>query len=635
MAFSENVTGFVASDVAVANGTLSGFAGSGSGPYSFSVTPTGNVTVTVGVPAGVAQDGAGNNNTAASPFSITYRQPVTATPVVTAPANGSLLNIRTPTYQGTAPTGSTVAVYVDGASAGTTTASGGSFAWTPTTSLSDGSHTVYATAQTSGAAVSANSTTNTFSVDATAPTVVISSSAGASGSSTSTSPLTFTTTFSEGVTGFSANGLAVTNGTVTSGSLSGSGTTYTFTVTPTTAGTATVVAVSANAAQDAAGNGSVASSSFRLTCVAPITSTTWTGASSSDWFTASNWTNGVPTATIDAVINPVAGVAPLLASGSAAARNLTLGAGYSLTHNGGTLTVKGDFTTSGLYNATSASAQLLLNGSSSQAIGGSAPTLVSNLTVGAAGVTLAGAVSVQRVLTLTGNLTTNGQPLTLLSNASTGDALVDNTDGGEVIGEATVQRYIDPSLNSALGYRQYSAPIRNATVASFTTNGFTPVINPAYNTSATPTAELPFPTVYGYDESRVLLGNSMTDFEKGYYSPAALSDALTVGRGYTVNIGANQTVSFVGTLNNKDYTVNLTSNRATNANAGWQLVGNPYPSPLDYSIIADADLSQLEAAIYIHSSTSQYAGQYRSYVNKVGGNPIIAAGQGFFVRVLA
>ena len=30
---------------------------------------------------------------------------------------------------------------------------------------------------------------------------------------------------------------------------------------------------------------------------------------------------------------------------------------------------------------------------------------------------------------------------------------------GLVIGQATVQRYIDPSLNSGLGYRHYSSPV--------------------------------------------------------------------------------------------------------------------------------------------------------------------------------
>ncbi|MCC3606174.1 MAG: VCBS repeat-containing protein, partial [Microcoleus sp. PH2017_29_MFU_D_A] len=63
--FSESVTGFIASDVTVANGAVSGFTGSGT-TYNFTVTPTATGNVTVDVPAATATDTAGNNNTAAT-----------------------------------------------------------------------------------------------------------------------------------------------------------------------------------------------------------------------------------------------------------------------------------------------------------------------------------------------------------------------------------------------------------------------------------------------------------------------------------------------------------------------------------------------------------------------------------------
>ncbi|WP_460676511.1 LamG-like jellyroll fold domain-containing protein [Hymenobacter coalescens] len=161
--FSEPVTGFSVADLTVGNGTASGFGGSGT-MYSFSVTPTAAGTVTVNVPANGAQDAAGNGNTAATQFSLTY-QPVTAAPVVLTPANNSSVPTNTPTYTGTAPAGSTVTVYVDFTNRGTTTADGsGNWSFTQLTALTTGSHTVYATAQLSGFALSANSNTNTFTV---------------------------------------------------------------------------------------------------------------------------------------------------------------------------------------------------------------------------------------------------------------------------------------------------------------------------------------------------------------------------------------------------------------------------------------------------------------------------------------
>jgi hypothetical protein len=117
-----------------------------------------------------------------------------------------------------------------------------------------------------------------------------------------------------------------------------------------------------------------------------------------------------------------------------------------------------------------------------------------------------------------------------------------------------------------------------------------------------------------------------------------------VGQGYTVNLAAGQTLSFAGTQNNaatQPITRSLTRNAAGSPNAsdaGWQLVGNPFPSPLDYNTVQAADRAGLDPAIYVYESSGQYTGSYRASLNGVGGNAnspnaVVAMGQGFFVRV--
>jgi hypothetical protein len=69
--FSEDVTGFMLGDITVGNGTAGNLAGSGS-VYTFDVTPVADGVVTVDIAAGVAQDAAGNDNTAAAQFTIAY-----------------------------------------------------------------------------------------------------------------------------------------------------------------------------------------------------------------------------------------------------------------------------------------------------------------------------------------------------------------------------------------------------------------------------------------------------------------------------------------------------------------------------------------------------------------------------------
>jgi hypothetical protein len=302
--------------------------------------------------------------------------------------------------------------------------------------------------------------------------------------------------------------------------------------------------------------------------------------------------------------------------------------GIATTGNTGAVQVTG---TRSFSNA----ASYVYNGTSAQVTGAGLPSQVLALsTTNASTVTLSQPLAVAQTLTLasSGNVALNGHALTLLSSAS-GTALVVNSGGGTVTGTATVQRYLDGSLNSGLGYRQLSAPVSNSTVADLATASFSPVVNPSYNTSATPGTTRPYPTVYGYNESRLTTTtNNLGAFDKGWFSPASLTDALTVGKGYTVNLAANQVVDFVGTLNNGDLAQSLTRQDQTN-DGGWQLLGNPYPSPLDWSQVSATDRTGLDGAVYISQSTGQYAGTYRSSVNNVGGGSIIPVGQGFFARV--
>ncbi|MCB2377582.1 T9SS type A sorting domain-containing protein, partial [Hymenobacter sp. BT635] len=304
-------------------------------------------------------------------------------------------------------------------------------------------------------------------------------------------------------------------------------------------------------------------------------------------------------------------------------------ANASLTQSGGTLAVAGQgFAIDGTFRATGG--LLSLAGSSEQRLGGTRATFW-DLTVGPAGARLDGPAAIQRVLTLNGNLSTITNPLTLLSG-SAGTAMVVNS-GGSVVGAATVQRYITPSLNSGLGYRHYSSPVQSTTVADLATSGFSPVVNPGYNTQGNTVN--PFPTVYGFDEARIV-GTSATtqDFEYGYFSPATLGTALTRGRGYAVNISASEKVDLVGTLNTGTVPVG-TLGRGPEGNSGWHLLGNPYPAPLDWKKARTGLPAGVQDAVYVYKSTGQYDGTYQFYQNGFGTLPngIIGSMQGFFLRV--
>ncbi len=275
-------------------------------------------------------------------------------------------------------------------------------------------------------------------------------------------------------------------------------------------------------------------------------------------------------------------------------------------------------------------------GGEAQTSGTGLPSRVRSLTVNnAAGLTLTnGGVGVSQLVTLTsGNLiSSSSQLLTLLSTPTSGTALVVNTNGA-VTGPATMQRAIDPTFNAGAGYRHYSSPVASTTLSDLASNtpGFSPIFNQAYNSAPTPNAVTPFPNVFAYDQSRVTMSaNTSAAFDMGFVVPQA-SDAMTVLGGYTVNIPASAVVDLSGTFNNGTITRNGLA-RGIQPQSGWQLLGNPYPSPLDFSLTSGITRTNLDDAVYVYQSTGQYTGQYRSYVNGFG-NPLVAAMQGFFMRV--
>ena len=281
------------------------------------------------------------------------------------------------------------------------------------------------------------------------------------------------------------------------------------------------------------------------------------------------------------------------------------------------------------------------NGGEAQVSGPGLPSQVRSLAVNnAAGLTLNnGGVAVAQTLALTsGNLTTSGsQLLTLLSTPTAGTALVVNT-GGAVVGPATMQRAIDPAFNAGFGYRHYSSPMTSATLADLTTGGtagFSPNFNTAYNNVPTPVNLTPFPNIFAYDQARVTNpANTVAAFDQGFVVPNA-GDPMGVMTGYTVNIGSGAVLDLTGTLNNG--AVSRTGlARGGLAQSGWQFLGNPYPSPLDLSQAGGVTRTNVDDAVYVYQSTGQYVGQYRSYVNGTGsGSPLMAAMQGFYVRVSA
>ncbi|MBI3174925.1 MAG: Ig-like domain repeat protein [Chloroflexi bacterium] len=273
--FSEPVTGFATGDM-----TLSGTANPTTGTVTeiapndgttFDVAVSGmnsNGTVIATIGAGVALDVANNGNTASTSTdnSVLFDDIQPVAPVVTTPANGSYTNSPSPVVTGTAEPNSTVTVYIDGSSVGTTSAdASGTWSFSSVPALSAGLHNVKATATDAANNTSSFSNTNTFTVDLTAPGVTINKATGQA-DPTGVSPIHFTVVFSEPITGFATGDVTLggttgaTTATVTE-IAPNNGTTFDVAVSGMTSDGTVTATLGAGVAKDLAGNDNTASTS--------------------------------------------------------------------------------------------------------------------------------------------------------------------------------------------------------------------------------------------------------------------------------------------------------------------------------------------------------------------------------------
>jgi predicted outer membrane repeat protein len=281
--FSEPVTGFDAADVSFAGSTVGGslaatITGSGD-TYTVSVSGmTGTGVVVISVPAGAAQDAAGNPSRVASPIdnSITFDEFVPHVTINQAagqrdPTNGAIefdVEFSEPVF-GFDPsdidfTRSTVGGVLSAA------ISGSGPAYVVTLTGMTGAGTVVAsipagvvTDATPLPNLASTSTDNVVEFDGIAPTVTVNQSSGQA-DPTNASPISFSVEFSKPVTGFDSADVSLAGSTI-GGTLvadvTGTGASYTVTVTGMFGGGTVVASIPAGIAADAVGNANLASTS--------------------------------------------------------------------------------------------------------------------------------------------------------------------------------------------------------------------------------------------------------------------------------------------------------------------------------------------------------------------------------------
>lgn len=349
----------------------------------------------------------------------------------------------------------------------------------------------------------------------------------------------------------------------------------------------------------------------------------WTGVADDSWSNPENWTcNIIPDSSTSVIIPSDSPNFPVIGEGIYGhSADITIEVNSSLTVSG-TIEITGTLLNFGTLNAEDGT--LAFRGTTPQSVPAnslSGNRIKSLIVDNPAGVTLEGELGITETLFPTQGTFETNDFLTLISDA-TQTALISGSGNGSVTGDVNIQRFLVP----AFGYKYFSSPITGATVGDF--QPFMTLKDPVTN----------FPHFYRYQEDRKDgLGNDLSGWE-AYNDPTNLLNPL---EGYALNLGTAGgpvTISISGLVNDGPQSRTLTNHNGTYT-GGFHLVGNPYPSPIDWnSAVWTKD--NIDDAIYFFtaSTTDPYTGTYQSYVKngvstdgKTTG--IIPSMQGFFVHV--
>ncbi len=399
----------------------------------------------------------------------------------------------------------------------------------------------------------------------------------------------------------------------------------------------------------------------------------WTGATSSDWSTGTNWSDDQsPTFSCpDVVIPLLAGpnVYPQLTSGTATVNNLVIKTGAMMLVTGATLQVAGSITNNGILTAGNGTIEL--NGTAAtQTIAGSifSGNSINNLIISNSnGVSFTGindTVKIKGLLSFGANnavLNTNNN-LTLVSNAAGTASVGDLTGGGlysgnNITGNATVERYIPlhpkawqflavpttgQSINAA--WQEGNAPLSNA-------------LNPGYGTIIT--SNVAGAVGLGFD-IYTPSGPTMKTYNpatNGWVGVAGTSMQIANPKGYMFFVRGDRSVTVFNqaatatTLRTTGqlFTVGANAPPSTTVLPGkFESVGNPYASKINFTLLTKP--ASIDNKFYVWdpllTSNSNGLGGYQTISSVTGWKPTpggtsnydantaytgIQSGQAFFV----
>lgn len=122
--------------------------------------------------------------------------------------------------------------------------------------------------------------------------------------------------------------------------------------------------------------------------------------------------------------------------------------------------------------------------------------------------------------------------------------------------------------------------------------------------------------------------------ETSDWTQMTASHPLEVMRGYSIKYYNQNMVKFTGTFNTGSKAIGVTSANPGNEDYGWNMIGNPYPSAIDWSATSGWTRTNIDNTVYKYDASQ---GMYVTYnhlteIGVPGGTTgIIPAGNGYWV----
>lgn len=324
---------------------------------------------------------------------------------------------------------------------------------------------------------------------------------------------------------------------------------------------------------------------------------TWLGLVNSNWTTSGNWTgNQLPNASRGAIIpsnstnqpvinSPVSINSLTFLNNTSTVPTITIPAGQ-------TLSIQNNISGNG---RTQGAGKVILNGTSSQQIiGNYTATNIDVNNPNGTTVTGSGSLNVSGQLGLiNGTLTSTSSNVRLTSSGNNAGILNDFSPGytGTLLGNIVVDRFV-PATNTFDHF--ISSPVNNGLTVTqnyqddFSVSGSP--LNYVYNTDPTQPQPSPFPTTWWYNETLT------SSFTPGWIN--ARTFVMSPGSGVNARIPQNIAFDVTGPPNKGQVLVNV-----SRTDDGFNLVGNPYPSPIRLKAVKNGNNS-IAPNFYIWNGTN-------------------------------